>query len=80
MTVNSSLHVPSLIVGLTYTKGSWWIVTIWQGEGRAPAWTTRPQLPGALDLSAQTPLKPLQIHSVPPLAAAPFWSLILPGH
>lgn len=28
LTVNSSLHVPSLIVGLTYTKGSWWIVTI----------------------------------------------------
>lgn len=27
-TVDSSLHVPSLSVGFTYTKGSWWIVTI----------------------------------------------------
>lgn len=26
--VNSSLHVPSACVGFTYTKGSWWIVTI----------------------------------------------------
>lgn len=26
--VNSSLHVPSACVGFTYTKGSWWMVTI----------------------------------------------------
>ena len=32
--VISSLHVPSRLVGFTYTKGSWWMVTIW-GGGRS---------------------------------------------
>lgn len=36
LTVNSSLHVPSLSVGLTYTKGSWWIVTIWEKDKNQP--------------------------------------------
>lgn len=36
LTVNSSLHVPSLSVGLTYTKGSWWIVTIWGKDKNQP--------------------------------------------
>lgn len=54
LTVNSSLQVPSLSVGLTYTKGSWWIVTIW-GKG-SPAWTTGPLLPRGIALSAHSPL------------------------
>lgn len=58
LTVNSSLHVPSLSVGLTYTKGSWWIVTIW---GRGDTGPGPPALgcPGRCPLlSTQTSLEP----------------------
>lgn len=34
--VNSSLHVPSACVGFTYTKGSWWIVTICEVKHKHP--------------------------------------------
>ena len=34
--VNSSLHVPSACVGFTYTKGSWWIVTICEEKHKHP--------------------------------------------
>lgn len=75
LTVNSSLHVPSLSVGLTYTKGSWWIVTIWGGGGggggvgRDPAWTIHPQRPDSPAL-----LPNLQTPGVPPLQPLPFCS------
>lgn len=73
LTVNSSLHVPSLIVGLTYTKGSWWIVTIW-GVGGDPVWTPclQPRGRGGNSLlSTQTPLKPLQSPDILPFLPLP---------
>ena len=68
------MHVPSLSVGLTYTKGSWWIVTIWgRGDtrpgppalgcpGRCPLLSTQTSLeppPQIPDISRTTPYGPL---------------------
>lgn len=68
LTVNSSLHVPSLIVGLTYTKGSWWIVTIW-GDTQA---SLSLLLTSADPKPPQVSKCPLQhLHPGCPLSAAP---------
>lgn len=84
LTVDSSLHVPSLIVGLTYTKGSWWMVTIWgrrrpgldhlpsaAGGGRSGAARTSFQRPDSWSPSKPTTWRPPSCCS---------WGLLLPSH
>lgn len=70
LTVNSSLHVPSLSVGLTYTKGSWWIVTIWGKDKNQPG---PPALGCPQGWLLSTP-QPLVSVFLPVLSEIPTWS------
>lgn len=73
LTVDSSLHVPSLSVGLTYTKGSWWMVTIWgrrrPGLGRGRVGAGGGAVPFSAPRLSWSPSRS-QIPTFPPPAAA----------